>query len=109
MDREQAKKELYYSLQFDTLKPSLFIDKIYDDFEKQNSIIEIKINKLRVELSEAHNIKLAIIGNARKYKKERDIYYKNWIREIDNKKSKLKISLFLLGLGVGLVLGLGVY
>lgn len=39
MNREDAKKELYYSLQFDTLNPNLFIDKLYNDFEKEKEII----------------------------------------------------------------------
>lgn len=36
MTRDEAKQDLHYSLQFDTLKPNLFIDKIYDDFENKS-------------------------------------------------------------------------
>ena len=33
MTREEAKKDLYYGIQFDTLKINNFIDKIFDNFE----------------------------------------------------------------------------
>lgn len=36
MTRDEAKQDLHYSLQFDTLKPNLFIDKIYDEFENKS-------------------------------------------------------------------------
>ena len=35
MTREEAKKSLYYKLQFDTLNINDFIDIIYDDFESR--------------------------------------------------------------------------
>ena len=35
MEREEAKQDLYYGIQFDTLKIDKFIDKIYDDFESR--------------------------------------------------------------------------
>lgn len=43
MNRKEAKKELFYSLQFNTLKVDSFIDKIYNDFE---NILNIEIDKL---------------------------------------------------------------
>ena len=60
MSREDAKKDLYYGIQFDTLKINEFIDKIYDEFEQkfekeQNSNLEnekaksIILNQLKKE------------------------------------------------------------
>ena len=35
MTRNEAKENLYYGIQFDTLKIDKFIDKVYDDFESR--------------------------------------------------------------------------
>ena len=39
MTREEAKKNLHYKLQFDTLNINEFIDSIYNDFEKEKESI----------------------------------------------------------------------
>lgn len=47
MNREEAKKDLYYGIQFDTLKINEFTDKIYDEFEKEIESIQKENTRLK--------------------------------------------------------------
>ena len=57
MTRDEAKQNLYYGLQFGILKPNIFIDSIYDEFEKEKEELIQKI-----EASKAY-FDLKIDGN----------------------------------------------
>lgn len=69
MTRNEAKQDLYYGIQFDTLKIDKFIDKIYDRFD-------YRVNRLLESLEN------------RQDDFADDEFYQNLLLDIENIKSK---------------------
>ena len=69
MTRNEAKQDLYYGIQFDTLKIDKFIDKIYDSFD-------YRVNRLSESLEN------------RQDDFADDEFYQNLLLDIENIKSK---------------------
>ena len=59
-----------------------------------NEFNEKRIKDLKTELAKQYDAKMHIIKNAKKCKEERDLYYKNWIKEIDKKEAKYVFTPF---------------
>lgn len=59
-----------------------------------NEFNEKRIKDLKVELAKQYDAKMHIIKNVKKCKEERDLYYKNWIKEIDKKEAKYTLNPF---------------
>ena len=66
----------------------------YSSMVAINEFNEKRIKDLKAELAKQYDAKMHIIKNAKKCKEERDLYYKNWIKEIDKKEAKYVFTPF---------------
>ena len=66
----------------------------YSSMVAINEFNEKRIKDLKAELAKQYDAKMHIIKNAKKCKEERDLYYKNWIKEIDKKDVKYALNPF---------------